>query len=241
MRSGGSRTQAAAEAHAGGAETVAGDLVDGAGVEVVHERVCVAVERVRAHGRQGVGDGVERSLHLVVDRRSPVGEPRAARLLQLGVHEAFAHRAARQLENGECRAGRATRLEAGGRIRGEGDQLRQADAPAGRALSEVGEIGDRGDPDDERAGRKGAVGGAGEDGRADVLLPQDLERRVLAQDAGRRGGGRGHEILRIRTTEEVAPAVFLPTSPFRTCRGVSPGGRLPSVARLMTCQRTRRA
>ena len=42
-----------AEPHAGGAETVTGDLVDGARVEVVHERLAVAVERVGADGRQG--------------------------------------------------------------------------------------------------------------------------------------------------------------------------------------------
>ena len=55
------RSEAVAEPHARGAEAVAGDLVDGAGVEVVHERVGVAVERVGAHGRQGRGDRVERS------------------------------------------------------------------------------------------------------------------------------------------------------------------------------------
>ena len=77
-----------AEPDARRAEAVAGDLVDGTGVEVVDECVAVAVERVGADRRQRGGDRVERLLHRLVDRRAPVGEPGAAAVLQLRVERA---------------------------------------------------------------------------------------------------------------------------------------------------------
>ena len=200
--------QPAPEPDSGRAQPVAGDLVDRAGVEVVDELVRVTVERIRADGRQRRGDRVECLLNGVVDRRAPVREPRAAAVLQLRVDEALGDRALCELEDGEGRACRAPRLEVCRRIDCEREQLREADATPGRALTEVGEVGHCRDPDEEAAGREGAVGRAREHGRADVLLPQDLERRVLAHDVRRGGCRRGHELSRIRTPEEVVPVFF---------------------------------
>ena len=103
--------EAVAEPDARRAQPVARDLVDGAGVEVVDERVAVAVERVRAHLGEGGGDRVERLLDRLVDRRAPVGEPGAAAVLELRVEEALRDRAGGELEHGERRPGRPAELE----------------------------------------------------------------------------------------------------------------------------------
>ncbi len=116
-----------AEPHARRAEAVAGDLVDGAGVEVVHERVAVAVERVGADGRQRGSDCVERLLHRLVDRGAPVGEPRAPTVLELRVEEAFGDGSRGELEHGEGCARGAAELELGGRL-----LVRGRSAPRGR-------------------------------------------------------------------------------------------------------------
>ena len=116
-----------AEPHARRAEAVAGDLVDGAGVEVVHERVAVAVERVGADGRQRGRDRVERLLHRLVDRGAPVGEPRAPAVLELRVEEALGDGSRGELEHGEGRARGAAELEPGGRLLARGRS-----APRGR-------------------------------------------------------------------------------------------------------------
>ena len=193
-----------AEPDARGAEPVAGDLVDGAGVEVVHERVAVAVERARRRRRAARRDRVERLLHGLVDRRAPVGEPGLAAVLELRVDEPLRDRAGGELEHGERRSGRAAELEPGRRLGGELDQLGEADPACARTLPEPGEIGDGGDAEAQVAGRERAVGRAFEHGRADILLPQDLERRALGARVGLDRLGCGHEPFRIRVAEEVA-------------------------------------
>ena len=201
-----------AEPYSGFAQPVARDLIDGAGVEVLDERVTVAVERARAHGGQRACDPVECLLHGLVDRRTPVGEPGLAAVLELRVDEPLRDRSRRQLEDRERRAGGAAELDSSRPLGGERDQLGEADPSRARALSEPREIGDRGDAEAQLAGRQRAVGRALEHGRAEILLPQDLERRRLGAGVGLNRLGCGHEPFRIRVEEEVA------TSSMHGCR-----------------------
>ena len=152
--------EAVAEPDARRAQPVARDLVDGAGVEVVDERVAVAVEGVRAHLGEGSRDRVERLLDRLVDRRAPVGEPGAAAVLELRVDEALGDRAGGEVEDGERRPGRPAELEVRRRVGPQADQLGEPDPPCARALSEAREVGDGGDAEVQLAGRERAVGAA---------------------------------------------------------------------------------
>ena len=105
-----------------GAKPVARDLVDGARVEIVDERVAIAVERVGADLGQGRCDGVERLLDRLVDGRAPVGEPGAAAVLELRVKKALRDRAVRR--------GRGRRTSLGQTRRARG---RAACRPAARS------------------------------------------------------------------------------------------------------------
>ncbi len=188
-----------------GAKPVARDLVDGARVEIVDERVAIAVERVGADLGQGRRDRVERLLDGLVDGRAPVGEPGAAAVLELRVKEALRDRAVGEVEDGERRSGRPAELEVGRRLGPQPDQLREPDPACARPLPEPAEVGDGGDAEVQVAGREGAVGAAREHGGAHVLLPQDLERCALGKGAGLDQFGCGHEPFRIRAAEEVMP------------------------------------
>ena len=187
------------------AQPVARDLVDGAGVEIVDERVAIAVERVCADLGQGSRDRVERLLDRLVDRRAPVGEPGAAAVLELRVEEALGDRAGGEVEHGERRPGRPAELELRRCVGPQADQLGEPDAPCARALSQAREVGDGGDPEVQVAGGEGAVGTAREHGGAHILLPQDLERCALGERVGLDQLGCGHEPFRIRVAEEVTP------------------------------------
>ena len=169
-----------AEPHARLTEAVTGDLVDGACVEVVDQRVPVTVECVGTDGRERGGDGIERLLHRLVDRRAPVGEPSTSALLQLRMKEPFGDRAGGKLEDRERGTCRSTRFEIGRWLGGESDQLGEPDPARGRTVPECRQIGDGRDADVQPAGGERAVGAARDDGRTDILLPQDLERRALA-------------------------------------------------------------
>ena len=198
--------EAVAEPHPRRAEPVARDLIDGTRVEVVDERVAIAVERVGADRGQGSSDRVERLLDRLVDRRAPVGEPGAAAVLELRVEEPFRDRAGSEVEDGERRPGRAAELELGRRLGRQPDQLGEPDAARARALPEPGRgRRRRGCRGASPAGRQRAVGVAREHGRADILLPQDLERRALGNGVGLDRFGCGHEPFRIRVAEEVTP------------------------------------
>ncbi len=171
--------QPVAEPHAGDAEPVARDLVDRARVEVVHERIGITFECVGADGGQCRCDLIEGLLHRFVDRGAPVGEPRASAVLELGVEQALGDRACGQLDQRECGAGGASQLELGRRRGSELDQLLETDAAGARTVTELCQIRHGGDPDGEIAGGQRTVAVAGEHGRADILLPQDLERCAL--------------------------------------------------------------
>ena len=191
--------EAVAEPHPRRAQPVARDLIDGARVEVVDERVAVAVERVRAHRGQGGSDRVERLLDRLVDRRAPVGEPGAAAVLELRVEEPLRDRACGEVEDGERRPGRPAELERPAACR-PARPISSA-SPTRRALAalpEAREVGDGGDSEVQIAGRERAVGAAREHGRAHILLPQDLERRALGERVGLDRLGCGHEPFRIR-------------------------------------------
>ena len=220
--------EAVAEPDPRRAEAVSRDLVDRARVEVVDEGVGVAVERIGADGRQGHGDRVERLLHRIVDRGAPVGEPRAAAVLQLRVEEALRHRSGRQLENGEGRPGRAPGLEVRRRRSRERDQLLEADAARGGTVPEVREIGDGGDPDVERSGRERPVPLP----RETVALTSCCHRISSVACSRTRSGGVGAAVgtnfpgygLRRRARANV----FSRGARCRPCPGVSPSGRPPS-------------
>ena len=197
--------EAVAEPDPRRAQPVARDLVDGAGVEVVDERVAVAVEGVRAHLGEGSGDRVERLLDRLVDRRAPVGEPGAAAVLELRVEEALRDRAGGEVEHGERRPGRPAELELRRCVGPQADQLGEPHAPCARSLSQAREVGNGGDSEVQVAGGEGAVGTAREHGRAHILLPQDLERCALGERIGLDQLGCGHEPFRIRVAEEVTP------------------------------------
>ena len=180
-------------------------MIDGTGVEVVNERVPVATERLGADRRQRCRECVERLLHRLVDRRAPVGQPGASALLQLRVDEPLRDGAGGKLEDGEGRAGGAAELVLGRRLGSEPDQLGEPDAARCRPVPELCQVGHGRKPELQPAGRKDAVGVAVEDGRADVLLPQDLERGWLGAGVGLDVLGYGHEPFRIRVAVEVAP------------------------------------
>ena len=189
--------ESVAEPDPRGAKAVARDLVDGARVEIMDERVAIAVERVGADLRQGRRDRVERLLDGLVDGRAPVGEPGAAAVLELRVEEPLRDRAGGEVEDGERRPGRTAELEVRRRL---GRSPISSVSPTRRALApcpSTAEVGDGGDAEVQVAGRERAVGAAREHGRADVLLPQDLERRALGK-----GGRSGSVRVRTRTFQD---------------------------------------
>ena len=215
-------------------EAVASDLVDCAGVEVVHQRVAVVVERGGTNGRQGSCDRIEHRLHRLVDRCPPVGEPCAPSVLQLRVEEPFADGTGGKLENGEGGPSRAAQLELGRRLGGEVDQLGESDSAGSRTMAELRQVGDGGDPQLEPTNRQRSVGAAFEHSRADVLLPQDFEGSALGIDVGLDRLWCGHEPFRIRAAEDAAvkerTAASSAASPIHASRdpeGARPRARPP--------------
>ena len=147
------RMQPVAEPHARRAEAVAGDLVDGAGVEVVHERVPVAVERVARRRRAG-------------RRRSRRAPPAPTRRSWPPSRRATCGRRAAAAGGGGLPSPTARRARATANVaRAEPPSSRSGGGSAAsaissasptrrarRALPELRQIGDRRDP--ERAARR---------------------------------------------------------------------------------------
>ena len=125
------------ELDAVGAEPVARDLVDDDGVEVVHHRVAVAVERIRGDRRKRRRDLGERGLHARVERRAPERVPVAVAVVEIRVDEALRERAVRELDDREDALGAAAELEVGrGGSSAERDELADVDAPRRNAAGE---------------------------------------------------------------------------------------------------------
>ena len=162
----------------------------------------------------------------LVDRRAPEGEPRARRrAASCGWSEALGDRAlrrARARRTSRAREPPSSRPAGGSAARR--DQLREADPACARAVPELRQVGDRGDPDLQPAGRERAVAAACEHGRADILLPQDLERGPLGGGVVRDRLGCGHEPFRIRVSGGRRGGAG-------GCRGGRPAGRPPRAAR----------
>ena len=204
--------EAVAEPHPRSAEAVARRLVDRTRVEVLDECVPITVERVDTCSRQSSSDRVQCLLHPFVDSGAPVGEPVASPVLQLRVEQPFRDRSCRQVDDSERRPRRTAQSELGRRISGETDQLPRDRRGAPRGVPEHGPIGDCRKPELESRRRQRSVGVADQHRRADILFPQDLERRALGNDVGLDRFGCGHEPLRVRGAGEVTAGFARRTS-----------------------------
>ncbi len=180
--------------HARRAQPRARDVVDEIRIEILHDRVAVAVERVRAHRRQRRRDQRELLLDRVVDRRRPEREPLPLVVFELRVDETFGDRALGELDDREHRARGAAELDAGGRRVREADQLADAQLPGRDGAPELREIRDRRHPDVQVAGRKLALRAPGEDIGRRVRLPEHLEGRQGRNKAGNWELLNGHDL-----------------------------------------------
>ncbi len=117
----------------------------------------------------------------------------------------FRHRARSKLDDRERRPSRSAELDLGRRLARELDELGEPDAPCCCPVPQLGEVGDRGDPDDQPSRRERPVATTNDNGRADILLPQDLERRGLEGRLDVDELGSGHQPMRIRAAGDVTP------------------------------------
>ncbi|HEY7345452.1 MAG TPA: hypothetical protein VH620_07810 [Gaiella sp.] len=98
-------------------------------------------------------------------------------------------RASRNPEDREHRAGRRPRIERAVLQLGEGQKLVELDAAAGRRLACVRDLDDGGQSRLQGARRERPVGLAYDETGARILLPEDLEGRVIG--GGDAEGGLG--------------------------------------------------
>ena len=82
-----------------------------------------------------------------------------------------------------------------------------SESPTRRAVAPCpssAQVGDGRDPDVQPSGRERPVVTADDNGRADILLPQDLERRGLDGGLVMDEFGSGHQPIRIRAGGDAA-------------------------------------
>ena len=161
-------------------ERTARELVDRAAVEIVDERVDIAVEGSRADSRRGIRDLVQLVPYRVVDRRAPEAVPAAVARLKVRMDEPLCERAPRALHDRLDNAGRPAELEW---LSLEVEQLAQRETSGIDVPSDPVELGDRGGARLERRRQERSGRVTEEREHAGVLLPEQLESAV----SGRRG------------------------------------------------------
>jgi hypothetical protein len=187
-------------------ERLACELVDRAAVEVVDERVGVAVEGLRADRRGRIGDRVELVAHHLVERRTPEGVPAAVAGLEVRVDQPLRQRPPGAVDDRQghlrCPAERASFLP-------EREELPERQPPRPVDGTELGEVTSGRDPEVETVAGQPSVRLPEDGKRARVVLPQELERR---RGARRRGeDGLEHEPVSIGATRDVGRANFART------------------------------
>ena len=168
------------------------ELVDGAPVEVVDERVDVSVEGVGARRRRRMDDRVELVAHMLVHRRAPQRVPSPVGRLEVRMDETGVDRAPGDVEHGKDGTGRSAQ----GNVIGQwgtrkAKQLVELEPPDGNVAAEQRGRHDGRLPGVQAARCDYAAGIADEREGAGVVLPQQLEQTREAVRGV--GSGAGHE------------------------------------------------